>query len=58
MARNRESLLYFIAAGLFALAAAISIYDGRSLDLGSVLELVAAAAFAWMGVMRSRSKAG
>jgi hypothetical protein len=51
-----DRTLYF-AAGLFALAAAINIVsDGRA-DLGAVLELIAAAAFAFVGLRDKRPAA-
>jgi hypothetical protein len=51
---NKEALLYFIAAGLFAAAAGISVGSNREIDLGSVLMLVTAVVFAWLGA-RKRS---
>ncbi len=49
---NKEALLYFIAAGLFAAAAGISVGSSSTLTLSSVLLLAAAVAFAWLGAKK------
>jgi hypothetical protein len=49
---NTEALLYFVAAGLFAAAAGIGVGSNRTIDLGSVLLLAAAVAFAWLGARK------
>ena len=50
--KNRESLLYFLAAGLFAAAAGINVGSNREIDLSSVLMLVTAVIFAWLGARK------
>ena len=52
---NREALLYFIAAGLFAVAAGITVGAGRTIDASAVLLLAAGIVFAWLGA-RKRSQ--
>jgi len=52
---NREALLYFIAAALFAAAGSIDLVQGEALDLGSGLSLLAAALFAIVGVRKIRA---
>ncbi len=49
---NKEALLYFIAAGLFAAAAGMSVGSSRTINLTAVLLLVAAVAFAWLGAKK------
>ena len=51
---NKEALLYFVAAGLFAVAAGITVGSGRTIDLSAVLLLAAAIAFAWLGARKRR----
>jgi hypothetical protein len=53
---NKEALLYFIAAGLFAAAAGINVGSNRTVDLSAVLLLVAAVIFAWLGAKRRSAK--
>ena len=54
---TRDSLLYFIAAGLFALAAGINVGSNRTIDLVAVLMLATAVILAWLGI-RKRGEAG
>lgn len=55
---KRQSILYFIAAGLFAVAASISISRTGEFSLGVVLQLIAAAAFVFVGIRSRKSEAG
>ena len=55
---KRQSILYFIAAGLFAIAAGISISRTGDFSLGVILQLLAAAAFAFVGIRTRKSEAG
>ena len=49
---SKEAILYFLAAGLFALAAGINVGKSREIDLSSVLMLVTAIIFAWLGARK------
>ena len=53
---NKEALLYFIAAALFTVAAGISVGSNGTFDVGSVLLLVAAVAFAWLGAQKRSAR--
>ncbi len=53
---NKEALLYFVAAGLFAAAAGINVGSNRTIDLASVLLLVAAVIFAWLGAKKRAAR--
>ena len=53
----RKSTIYFIAALLFGLVAALTINEEGGLTLGGILQLIAAAAFAILGTRSRRSKA-
>ena len=51
---QRESLIYLVAAGLFAAAAGVNVGMGNSFDLTAILLLVVAITFAALA-MRKRS---
>jgi hypothetical protein len=51
---QKESLIYLVAAGLFAAAAGINVGMGNGFDLAAILLLVAAIAFAALA-MRKKS---
>ena len=53
---SKEAILYFVAAGLFALAAGINVGSNREIDLGSVLMLVTAVIFAWLGARKRTAR--
>jgi len=53
---NREALLYFIAAALFAASGSIDLVQGEAFDLGSGLAFFAAALFVLVGVRKLRAE--
>lgn len=53
-----ERIAYFVAAGLFALAAGVQVASGRGLGLAGLFLLVPALLFIWLAIGERSTRRG